>query len=108
MMPIWQITIFFFQNSFSSVFEFLVVVGHFIWIAFTHLQTLHFNKSIKGLVQSNEAKIKVIILWIHINMRNKGKKVSANYHCEKYEEIFAYFLLNETKKVFFPISLNKF
>lgn len=41
-------------------------------------------------------------------MRNKGKKVSANYHCEKYEEIFAYFLLNETKKVFFPISLNKF
>lgn len=41
-------------------------------------------------------------------MRNKVKKVSVNHHCEKYEEIFAYFLLNETKKVFFPISLNKF
>lgn len=105
MLPIWQITIFF-QNSFSSG---LWIPSSCWWF---YLNCFHSStnktKSIKGVVQSNGVKIKVIILWTHINIRNKVEKVSANYHCEKYEKIFVYFLLNETKWVIFAISLNKF
>lgn len=99
-----QIT--FFKIAFLLVFEFLQVVGHFIGAALTHLQTLHFNKSIKEVVQSNRVKIKVIIIWTHINLRNKVEKLNENYHCEKYEEIFVYFLLNETMSFFLFLCTN--
>lgn len=74
MVPVRQII--FFKIAFLLGFKFLLVVGHFIGTAFPHLQTLHFNISIKGVVQSNRVKIKGIILWNHINARNKMEKLN--------------------------------
>lgn len=75
-MSIWQITGVFFRIDFLLIFEFLLGVGHFFELLSLIYKHCTLIKVLKKIDQSNGVKVKVVILWTHINMRNKVEKVS--------------------------------